>query len=297
MHVILASSGDLLDLPENGILADALRRRGASADVARWDDPSVDWTAPDAVVIRSTWDYAPRREEFVEWCRRVGSATRLWNPASVVEENTRKTYLRELAETGIPTVPTVWLDRGPAPDLSGLLEARGWSEAVIKPTVDAGARGLLRFSREDVGEAATHARRILAGGGAMVQPFLTDVVDRGEISLIFIAGAFRLAILKRAAAGEFRIQRQYGGSESVVDPTRHELDLARRVLEAQPGDLLYARVDLIRTRGAGPLLAELELTEPRLFLDHSPGTAEDLAQAVLDRLGSRPAPPRPDGGP
>ena len=48
--------------------------------------------------------------------------------------------------------------------------------------------------------------------------------------------------------------------------------------------LLYARVDLIPGPDGEPMLIELELTEPSLFLRQSPGAAERLAEAIIARL-------------
>ena len=52
----------------------------------------------------------------------------------------------------------------------------------------------------------------------------------------------------------------------------------------------YARIDLIRDDANAPVVLELELTEPSLFLAQAPGAAERLVSHLVERLEtSRPA--------
>ena len=65
--------------------------------------------------------------------------------------------------------------------------------------------------------------------------------------------------------------------------------MARRALDAVPGgpgELLYARVDLIPGPGGEPLLIELELVEPSLFLGYHPAGPETFADAIAARIAS-----------
>src|SRR4051812_43224392 len=68
----------------------AFTRRGCVVQIACWDDPAVDWHAFDIVVIRSTWDYTSRLEEFLGWVDFASQAARLVNPADVVRWNADK---------------------------------------------------------------------------------------------------------------------------------------------------------------------------------------------------------------
>ena len=134
-----------LDVDGPGLLQ-ALDRVGVDARAAVWDDPAEQWGHFDLVVVRSTWDYTERRDQFVAWAR---SVPRLANPAEVLEWNTDKRYLGDLAEAGVPVVPTTWI----GPDDAVALPGEG--EFVVKPTVGAGARGAGRH-RPD-GAAAARA--------------------------------------------------------------------------------------------------------------------------------------------
>src|SRR5687768_4106441 len=105
------------------VLIDALVELGLDAEPVVWDS-AADWASYDLVVVRNTWDYASRREEFLTWADKIEN---LANSADVLRWNTDKRYLRELAEAGVPVVPTLW-------DPEGLPE---WNDYVIKPAVSA----------------------------------------------------------------------------------------------------------------------------------------------------------------
>ena len=275
----LATSEQFADLiPDDRPLAAVLEDAGVAAVPAVWTDDAVDWAAFDLVLIRTTWDYFDRREEFVVWAERVARAVPLWNPAEVVRWNTHKTYLRDLEARGAPVVPTVWAHEG---ELAPVLEERGWDDAVVKPAVGVGARGMLRVAP---GEGEEHFRGLLARGHVLVQPFLPSIEHGGELSVVWIDGAVSHAVRKRPAAGDIRVQPEYGATVDPVELDPDEGDVVERVLAAACRPLLYARVDLVRDAAGAPRLIELEAVEPRLFLEAVPGAAERLAAAVLDRL-------------
>lgn len=281
-RVALATAGALpqLDAEDGPPLLAALHHRGLFAEPAVWDDPGVDWTAYDLVVIRSTWDYAARRDAFVAWAESVAAGSRLANPAAVVRWNTDKRYLRELAVAGLPVVPTTWLEpRDPV-----VLPTSG--EYVVKPAVSAGAKDTARYAGSDPVATEHVARLHAAGRTVMVQPYLGAVDTAGETSLIFIGGAFSHAIRKGPLLQLGRpLPAGLYAEENIRarTPERAERKLAAAVLDAVPGgrvQLLYARVDVVPGADGVPLLLELEVTEPSLFLDRAPSAADRLAAAI-----------------
>lgn len=272
------------DLPP---LLDALRARGADAENAVWDDPAVDWGAADLVVVRSVWDYARRRDAFLEWADGVAARTRLANPAALMRWNTDKRYLAVLAHAGVPIVPTMFLQPGDGADLGPLAGLR----LVVKPTVSAGSLDTQGYGAADHRAAADHVRRLHGEGrAAMVQPYQEEVDTAGEAGLVFIGGAYSHAITKAAmlgrdvpvVAGMFREERIAARIPDAAE--REAADHVLASLAWPAADLLYARVDLVPGPG-GPLLLELELTEPSLFLAHGPGSADRMADAVLRAAG------------
>lgn len=271
--------------PDDRPLADALAALGCAVEPCVWDDEDVAWETFDLVLVRSPWDYAERRAAFVRWAERVAERTTLHNPAEVIAWNTDKRYLRALAADGVPTIPTAWVPAGrPAPRLADLLAERGWREAIVKPTVGAGSSGLVRVDdgdRDGAGAAALAA--LVRTADAMVQPFLPSIVAEGELSLVFLDGAFSHAVRKRPAAGDFRVQPEFGATAVPVTPSAAELAVAGAALATLDAErLLYARVDLVSDADGAPLVIELEVTEPALYLAQAPGAAERLARRVRD---------------
>jgi glutathione synthase/RimK-type ligase-like ATP-grasp enzyme len=269
------------EMVDDELLRAALAERGCEARAVVWDG-EVDWGGFDLCLVRSTWDYHEKHREFLAWTRQVGAAGRLHNPPDLIAWNIEKTYLRELAEAGVPTVPTAWIDRDDGTDLKQVLAAEGWTEAVVKPVVDLGARNLHRARIDDGSPALELA--LQRHPQAMVQPFLPSLEERGELSLIYIDGTPTHAVRKRAAPGDFRVQSIWGGTVERAEPTAAEVTIAAQALAQLDEPPLYARVDLVAGSDGAPLLIELELIEPNLYLTQHPPAAEVLAAAALLRI-------------
>jgi hypothetical protein len=272
--------------PDDALALAPLKARGIVAEAAVWDDPAVDWAAYDLVVIRSTWDYYRRRDEFLAWARRV---PRLANAADVLAWNTDKRYLRELADAGVATTPTTWVEPG-----SPWQPPPGAGEVVVKPAVSGGSNDTGRYDLADPAHrrlAAEHVRRLGAAGRlVMVQPYLSAVDEDGETALLFLGGEFSHAARKGAllTGPDVGVEGLYKEEDIAArEPTPGQLAVAAAVLAAvpfDPADLLYARVDLIPDGAGAPLLLELELTEPSLFLAMGAGAPERFADAVAARI-------------
>lgn len=266
-------------------LASALADRGAAADVVDWDDATVDWSMFDAVVIRSTWDYTTRLDEFLLWTRLVeASGTPLHNSAELVRWNSHKRYLIELEDRGAPIVPTAWLARGDEAELSAIAEVRGWDGVVAKPAVGAGADGLLVVRPdEDLPEAQTRFAALTAAGDVLVQPFVRSVAA-GELSVVVIDGDPSHAVRKVPGEDGVRVQIEFGGRYEAVPIDRDAGRLAAWLVESTGHDPLFARVDLLTADDGSWWVNELELIEPALLLRWSDGGADRLADALLRRV-------------
>lgn len=270
--------------PDERALLPALAARGLEARAAVWSDPSVEWAAARAVVVRSTWDYEQQRPAFLDWAARVerGGAA-LWNPLPVLTWNTHKGYLLRMQADGLPVVPTRLVSPAQIATLAAALDA--WPDPVVKPVVGAGARGASHVGRDGRAAVEARARELLAAGEELlVQPYRPGVEREGELSLIAFEGRFSHAVQKRPRAGEWRIQEVWGGTREPVDPPADTLALAERFLAWAGGPFLYARVDLL-PGPAGWELGELELTEPSLYLrEGGPPAVARLADAIVARL-------------
>lgn len=266
------------DLP---VLVRALEEAGAGAAAVFWDDPDTDWASFDLALIRSTWDYSWRAAEFTAWAEKAGAATRLANPADVIRWNTDKRYLGDLAEAGVPTVPTRYLAPGEA---AGLPDDH---EYVIKPTSGAGARFAARYTPDEHDTAVRQLARMHAEGfTAMIQPYMRTIDVSGERALQFFGGRLLHASRKGAvlSPGTPYDERKvaHPGLEP-WQPTPAELAVAEQALSAIPGapDLLYARVDLVDGENGEPRVMELELVEPNLFLSLHTGSVARVVEATL----------------
>ena len=284
-RIALATYSSLPTLNDDDrLLVPALAELGVTAVPAVWDSGQVCWDEFQGVLIRSSWDYHLRPLEFLEWIARLErGGVRVWNPGALLRWNHHKRYLQDLAARGVATVPTRWLARGEPADLQALLADVGWREAVIKPAVSASAFGTWRSSTETTSRDQSRLEELLSAGDVMVQPLLSEVGDAGEWSIVFLGGHFSHAVLKRPAAGDYRVQWEFGGSAVATAPARRLIADAGRVLAAVPGDPLYARVDGVERAGR-LVLMELELIEPHLFLGWDAQAAGRLARAIREEI-------------
>ena len=284
-RVALATYRELPRLNEDDrLLQSALGALGINAAPAVWDSSEECWGDYQAVLVRSCWDYHRRLEEFLAWLaavERAGAA--VWNPVPLQRWNAHKRYLRDVAARGVPVVPTRWLGRGESVRLATLLAEAGWQDAVVKPAVSASAFGAWRTSSATAARHQAQLDGLLAAGDVMVQPFVAEVADPGEWSIVFLGGRFSHAVLKRPAARDYRVQWEFGGSAVSAVPGAHLVADAERALAAAPGRALYARVDGVE-QGGRLVLMELELIEPHLFLAWSAPAAARLARALRATL-------------
>ena len=263
-------------------LAEALRARGHEPVVAVWADPGVDWAGFDAALIRSTWDYFRRRDEYVAWAFRAGALTRLFNPPELVRFTTHKFYLRELERGGAAIIPTEFVPAGSRVDLAALLEARGWTAAVLTPAVSADSFATLRATRGEPEAGQHHLDFHLRERDMMVQAYMPAVAEPGERCLVAIDGELSHAVRKRSLF----LGGRHAGPEGLPVPIADdEAEAARRILALVPGGPpLYARIDLVRDPAGRPRLMELELAEPSLFFAEGPGSAARLVAALERRV-------------
>lgn len=260
--------------PGDLALADALRRRGAHPTLPVWSAAGLDWSAFDVVVIRSCWDYHLRLDEFLAWLAAVDAASvRVVNAPDLVRWNARKTYLQELATRDIAVPDTEWLDDHDEVEVAALCAGRGWPEAVVKPVVSASAHGTERRTTGQV------------RGPALVQRFVPAVESEGEWSSIYLGGCHSHDVRKRPRRADFRVQAEYGGTVEILPAPRTVRAFSDRVLAALPSMPSLARVDVVQD-GARPLLMEVEVIEPELYLDLVPGAADRAAAVILTVAGA-----------
>ncbi len=261
----------------------AMREAGFAFKVIDWRAPLEEFQGIGPVLLGTAWDYQDHPQEFLSKLAQLEAAGILvCNPAEVVRWNMTKTYLRELAQRGAATIPTLWLEDASYKDVQAAMDNFGADCVVVKRQVGAGALGQHRFSRDSMPEAGWSL-----GHAAMIQPFLSQIASDGELSCIFIDGAFSHALLKRAAKGDYRIQSLYGGYEERIAPDAHDIEAARTILSLLPfKPPLYARIDMVRSDAGELLLMEAEMIEPYLYPEQGPNLGANLAAAITKRVSS-----------
>ena len=287
MRVAVATCANEID-PDSDLLLDALGDLGLSGELCVWDDDSVSWEGFDITVVRSTWDYASRRDEFLAWARGV---TRLANPYSVLEYSSDKHYLFDLESRGYAVVASRVAAVGEEPVFPA-------GDFVVKPCVGAGSIDADRYRAEEIERARAHVASLHARGrDVLIQPYVSSVDEAGETALIFIGGEFSHAMNKAAMLNEppptrdrtYREERMSLAEAPVAARAlaaevlaEVEAELATSALDALVPALTYGRVDVVATE-SGWSVMELELVEPSLFLRYDDAAAAKLAAAILRR--------------
>ena len=246
MTTALAMSAELAaagGTEEDRLLAAALRHEGCEIELAAWTDGD-DWRRYASVLVRSCWDYHLRPADFFAWIDRLESrGTPVLNPVPLLRWNVDKRYLLDLEARGVPIVPTVFGERFARDDLDRLRERWATDRLVAKPSIGATAYGCRRLGRGDAVDAGNEDP---SAATVLVQPFLPAVVEEGEWSLMLFDGELSHTVVKRPAAGEFRVQKEWGGSFRRAEPDGGLVALARRAVEAVDPLPAYARVDVAR---------------------------------------------------
>jgi glutathione synthase/RimK-type ligase-like ATP-grasp enzyme len=274
---ILVSTGMLPLKREDALLAATMRSRGWSVAPIAWTSEEVRWEEFDCVLVRSTWDYHLRVDDFLRRLEEIAAAgPRLANSASLIGWNANKTYLKRLSDSGLPTVPTE-VHRG-LPNLAAAFERFGSDRLVAKPVVGASAYKTFLLKNGDGSDEASAA---LTDVDCILQPFVPTIATLGETSMVFLGGQFSHAVQKLPAAGDYRVQEELGGRSFQITASRELRDFADSVVTVLPEPPLYARIDVVRYKDQ-PVVMEVELIEPDLFVTLVQGAVERFADAVED---------------
>jgi len=261
--------------PDEDLLRDALRSVGVDAHVRAWDDPSFDVGAFDLAVVRSTWNYYRTPERFLAWCDAAAARTRLANPPDIIRTNAHKSYLRSMERAGLPIVPTAWVDKRTRADLHSIMRTHGWDDVVVKPAISAGSWRTKRFRASETAEGGAFLAEIASDADAMIQKYIPSVERGGERSIMWIGGEITHAIIKNP---------RFAGHEERVDlaapPTHREREMLAGALSGMEDRLLYARLDVMADADGAPIVSELELIEPSLFLREHPPALERMVTAI-----------------
>jgi len=278
------------DLEEDWpLLRAALDGLGIDAEAVVWSDPGVAWASYDLVVANGVWDYIHHPATFLDWTERVAGelGVRVVNDPAVLRWNLDKRYLRDLEAAGVPVVPTTWVEPTRGADELAFPEG----EVVVKPAVSGGGYSTARYGTRQRGAASAHVARLNeAGRTALVQPYQAAVDREGETGLVFLGGAFSHALhkapmIRRGIPPQENLVENQVVTAAVAQPA--QLELGRRALaaaESFAGPTTYARVDTVHAEDGAPVLLELELLDPVLFLRMHPDAPAAFARVLRRRL-------------
>ncbi len=256
------------------LVSKAALEKGVSLDVRYWDDAHLPEAGFDAAIVRSTWDYIERCDEFLETlAAHQRNGLPVYNRPEVIAWNARKTYLNDL---GALAIPTLWADKLDAHEVARAFDALDAAELVIKPQIGGGSRETIRLKRNAWSEADL---RDGPQSAAMLQPFLRSIETEGEHSLFWFGGDFAHAIRKAPRSGWFANDPNATDFIEETPPTAAR-DVAEAARALAPKDLLYVRIDVVQSDDGGWRVIEIEAIEPYLFLVFAPAAAEVFAGAI-----------------
>jgi len=267
--------------PADQLLIPEFAKHHCLAEAVIWDDPSVDWQQYDCLIFRNTWDYYEKEIAFNNWLDSIekkGIPT--LNTIEVIQKNKHKFYLKDLQEKGIKIIPTVFIEKTNDLQLSKLLPNQ-WKKAVIKPAFSAGSYLTEVFTPNEAAAISEKYQQVASEKELLVQEFKPEIETEGETSFVFFNGLFSHAVNKKPASGDFRIQSQFGGQYTLIDPDPALIEKAQNVVAAFSKQLLYARVDGIIINSELYLM-EIEGIEPDLYFNLAPAALQKFVAAVLE---------------
>ncbi len=267
-------------LLEDHLLTKSLEERGLKVGRTYWDNPDFDWRSTRFVVLRTTWDYFDRFDEFSAWLQRVNRLTQLINPLPILEWNMDKHYLVDLNRNGIAIPNTIFIEMGERRSLSQIAEESGWEEWVLKPAVSGAGRHTYRLKRGDLEEYESRFKELIGQEAMLLQEFQASVIERGEATFVLFGGQYSHAVLKKAKRGDFRVQDDFGGTVHHYQASAQEIALVGQVMSCISPTPVYARVDLIWDKNGQQVVSELEMVEPELWMRFHAPAAEAFAEAL-----------------
>lgn len=275
---------DANTLDEDKLLSDLLTEMGISHEIQPWSDPNVDWSRFSHLLIKSTWDYFDYYPQFLKWIETVKKlGIPVLNELGTIQWNSSKKYLLEIESKGFPTIAGFILEKGSKPNLQEILSQVNSEILVVKPLVSGGAKNTLKIPAKDWSSFEEKVAKLIQDEDFLVQPYISEVAEVGEYSLIFFNGQFSHAVLKTPAKADFRVQHYFGGTIKEIFPSPKMLDSAQRLIDEFAPDSLYGRVDGVDIDGVFHLM-ELELIEPYLFLGLSEKAIPNYKKALEKRL-------------
>lgn len=270
------TAADQLLIPE-------LAKHNIVAKPVIWSDQTINWSNFDYLIFRNTWDYFEKEIEFNLWLDQIEKlGIKTLNTIGIIKQNKHKFYLREMEKQGISILPTVFIDKTNSLNLAELIPSH-WKKAVIKPAFSAGSYLTEVFEVADIQKINADYKNLAQEKELLLQEFMPEIQTLGETSLIFFNKKFSHCVNKKPVDGDFRVQSQFGGKYSLVQPSQELIEKAQKIVNTFPENLLYARVDGIII-GTELYLMEIECIEPDLYFDIADGALERFVSSIVELI-------------
>ena len=266
---------------EDDLLVEYLERKGLTIEKPVWNNPRVEWESYDIVLLKSPWDYFNLIDDFYTWLTKMEDKNiKFLNPIATVKWNADKHYLKNIEDSGLKIAPCIFLEKGEQVNLNDFFPSLNTTKLIVKPVVSGGSKNTFKVVAANVEEINHQLQSLVEVEDFIVQPFLNEIEENGEWSFLFFGGKFSHALVKKAKAGDFRVQHVFGGTIHPQQPPKDLIEIAQGYVDHFAKGCLYARVDGVLV-GEQFLLMELELIEPYLFLETNQDSLENYYQALL----------------
>jgi len=248
-----------------------------------WDLSDVNWDEYDIVLIRSTWDYQSRIQEFLKVLESIDkSKSLLLNPLPIIQQNIEKTYLIELEAKGIDTIPSIFQKKFSSEEVMQSFSDFNCDKIIIKPVVGANADNIILGSKFEIKSQLHEIKSVYSELPYIIQPFLNSVLKEGEFSLMYFNNKYSHAISKIPKEGDFRVQEEHGGKIDIIKKVPKEIqNLADKVIKILPKNCFFSRIDILLMHGK-PKVIEVELIEPSLYFNLEPESSKMFAHELIE---------------
>ncbi len=270
-------------LESEQFLMPSLQQNNYEVQAVVWNDKNINWTTYDLLIFRNTWDYYEKQTAFDVWLNEIQTLDiKCLNSIETIQKNKHKFYLKELENNGISIIPTIFIEKTNNLNLSKIIPNH-LKKAVIKPAYSGGSYQTQLFDVAEIESINTDYQTIASEKELLLQEFIPEIETVGETSFIFFNKKFSHCVNKMPFKGDFRVQSQFGGNYTIVEPSQTLIDKAQKIVNTFTEELLYCRIDCIVIDN-NLLLMEVECLEPDLYFELCPKAEQTFIEAIVDLI-------------